>query len=802
MKKGETKLLKALETVSAGFAAGTVPVDILIKANETYCAAIGFDADSMDYQIKVAKSCMDAINGVEPDAELSKAIVPGTTKVIDGVMYVYSATTPGSKQAYDWHVVQKGSKSGKTVGRGSKLTGKQVDDKQKFINQLFPKDLSSLKVVKQLGGSTGAVLVEDVDGNQYVKKTGSNTSNEHVAAEYLSNQLYDILGVRTPDYEVYEDNGETVLLSRYIPNTRVPSAKDYKAMGEDLIADVVLANWDVYQNDNCLIDGSGRVIRVDNGSCLEWRAQGKKKNNPPFNNDVMKTYKDMMRFNPAVFSQQSDDEILAQIAKIRAKRDDIVAFLEESGQPQLAQVMGQRIDNLSQIEAFINKQKNLKNPVIVPRNLKDSTEMYREFTDAELDKMWKAAQGSGTRKLFQTNNSEGWALLSTICKERGFDARPRVLDDAAYWAFVKKAKNPQMFRGVTDGGGMSADECVASFKYDDACFYGQYGVWGEGIYAHMNDGTNNKDNTDTGHFSSDAYKAAMGYAGSNAGGILYLAYEDDVVLAKVEDLKAEILNNPPQQINTAQQKALASQIAALDKQISDATDELNNISDKTVQDVYKAMHYDGKAIGEMEMEIDSTDWGALTDEGEPDIPEWSDFIETRVAGWIKANGGTAVKGDGIMTFTLPNSRKSFTISEYQYSGPGAIKQKNQFTRPYHFALERLHQWVMTEHVAKVERAKQAAIDDLGDKINNLKTDIQNHKTNRAALNQQLNQLSNPDPDADIYSAIYSEVKSGSLEAIGVYAALKGYDGIYQPHGNGGPNSFAIILNRSKIVVKK
>lgn len=109
---------------------------------------------------------------------------------------------------------------------------------------------------------------------------------------------------------------------------------------------------------------------------------------------------------------------------------------------------------------------------------------------------------------------------------------------------------------------------------------------------------------------------------------------------------------------------------------------------------------------------------------------------------------------------------------------------------------------MTEHVAKVERAKQAAIDDLGDKINNLKTDIQNYKTNRASLNQQLNQLSNPDPDADIYSAIYSEVKGGSLEAIGVYAALKGYDGIYQPHGNGGPNSFAIILNRSKIVVKK
>ena len=799
--KNETKLLKALETVSAGFAVGTVTVDTLIKASEAYCAAIGLDVDSMDYQIKVAKSCIDALNGVEPDAELAKAIVPGTTKVIDGVMYVYSATAPGSQQPYNWHVVQKGAKSGKSVARSGKLSAKQVSDKQKFINQLFPKDLSSLKVIKRLGGSTGAELVEDVNGNQYVMKKGGNTSSEHVKSEYLANQLYDIFGVRTPDYELYDDGGEAVLLSRYIPNTRMPSAKDYQVMGENLIADVVLANWDVYQNDNCLVDGAGRVIRVDNGSCLEWRAQGKKKNNPPFNGDVMKTYKDMMKYNPAVFGQQTDNEILVQIQRVRARKDDIVTYLEESGQPILAQILGQRIDNLVQVEAYINKQKNLKNPTIQPRNLKDSTEMYRQFTDAELDKIWKAASGSGTGKLTY-RGSLGWDLLCTVCKERGFDARPRVLDDNAYWNFVAKAKNPQMFRGVTSGGGMSADECVASFKYDDACFYGNFGIYGEGIYAHVNDGTKNKDKTQTGHYSSDAYKAAMGYSGSNAGGILYLAYEDDVHLAKVDDLVKEINANPPQQANTAQGKVLANQINDLNNDIANLEDELNNLSDNTIKDVYKAMHYDGMAIGEMEMEIDSTDWGAVDDNGDPDIPEWSDFVEKRMAGWIKANGGTAVKGDGIMTFTLPNSRKSFVLSQYQYSGPGAIKQKNQFTRPYHYNLERFHQWVMTEHVAKVERAKKEAVDNLGPKITQLKTDIYNAKTQRNNLKTQLSTLSNPNPDADVYSAIYDSVKNGNLEAVGLYAALKGYDGIYQPHGNGGPNTFAVILNRSKVVVKK
>lgn len=801
MKK-EAKLLKALETVSAGYAAGTVPVDILIKANETYCAAAGIDIDSMDYQIKVAKSCIDALNGVEPDAELSKAIVPGTTKVIDGVMYVYSATAPGSQQPYDWHVVQKGAKSGKSVGRSGKLTGKQISDKQKFINQLFPKDLSTLKVIKQLGGSTGAKLVEDVNGNQYVMKRGSNTSSEHVTSEYLSNQLYDILGVRTPDYELYDDNGEAVLLSRYIPNTRVPSTKDYQVMGEELIADVVLANWDVYQNDNCLVDAAGRVIRVDNGSCLEWRAQGKKKNNPPFNSDVMKTYTDMLKYNPAVFGQQTDDEILVQIKRVRAKRDDIVAFLEDSGQSTLANVIGQRIDNLVQVEAYINKQKNLKNPTIQPRQLKDSTEMYRQFTDAELDKIWKAAQGTGTGKLTK-HGPMGWDLLCTICKERGFDARPRVVDDKTYWAFVAKAKNPQMFRGVTSGGGMTQDECVASFKYDDACFYGNYGIYGEGIYAHINDSkSGNHDNTDIGHYKSAAYKDALGYSGSAAGGILYLAYEDDVHIANVNDLEKEIKANPPQQVNSAQQQALATQIQDLNNDIRDLEDELTNLSDKTVKDVYAAMHYDGKAIGEMEMEIDSTDWGARDDNGDPDIPSWSDFVETRMTDWIKRNGGTATPGDGIMTFTLPNSRKSFTISEYQYSGPGAIKQKNSFTRPYHFALERFQQWVMTEHVAKVERAKKEAIDNLGPKITQLQNDIHTAKTQRHTLKDQLNQLTNPNPDADIYSAIYESVRNGNKEPIGLYAALKGYDGVYVPNGNSSGHGFAVILNRSKIVVKR
>ena len=59
---------------------------------------------------------------------------------------------------------------------------------------------------------------------------------------------------------------------------------------------------------------------------------------------------------------------------------------------------------------------------------------------------------------------------------------------------------------------------------------------------------------------------------------------------------------------------------------------------------------------------------------------------------------------------------------------------------------------------------------------------------------------------DIYSRIYNRVKTekyrtrgGNKSLLGIYAALKGYDGIYQPDGNDSGHGFVIILNRSKIV---
>ena len=248
-------LREALNKIAHRHSMGNIPDDVLIKACDNYKINSNF-SDDYDYSLIVSKSFYDHINGVEPNKEICKGVLPGQTKMIDGVMYVYTAT-PNAKTDYDWRVVTKGTKTNKSVGRGSGLSSTSVQSKQKFVNDMFPKDLSVLKVVKQLGGSTGAVLVEDkVTNQQYVMKKGTNTSNEHIKSEYLANQLYDAMGQRVPDYELYDDNGTAVMLSKFIPMTRMPKTSDYAEMAKGLISDVLLANWDVYQNDNCLIDSA------------------------------------------------------------------------------------------------------------------------------------------------------------------------------------------------------------------------------------------------------------------------------------------------------------------------------------------------------------------------------------------------------------------------------------------------------------------------------------------------------------------------------------------------------------------
>ena len=91
--------------------------------------------------------------------------------------------------------------------------------------------------------------------------------------------------------------------------------------------------------------------------------------------------------------------------------------------------------------------------------------------------------------------------------------------------------------------------------------------------------------------------------------------------------------------------------------------------------------------------------------------------------------------------------------------------------------------------------------ELKDKVNKNEIDYRNKE--KEYNDEVAKNTSNPD---DIYNKIYQQVKDCKYRStgeekslLGIYAALKGYDGIYQPDGNSSGHGFVVVLNRSKII---
>lgn len=789
MSEKAVNIREALETVALEFSRGNCSIDLLVKACESYKIKTGFD-DGMDYQILVAKSCYDHINGVAPDVEIEKAILPGTTKVIEGVMYVYSPTAPGSKQPYAWHVQRK-------VARGKTLDDAQVSKKQARINQMFPQDLSSLKVIGAAGGSTGAKIVEDVNGNRFIMKRGDasgNTNNGHIQNEYLANQIYDMLGMRVPDFELYDDNGTAVLLSRFIPGCSKPvPSKDYKAMVQGFIADTVMANWDVYQNDNCLIDYAGRVVRVDNGGSLEYRAQGKKK---PFDEDVLKSFLGMIQYNQVAYSNLKPSDVLNQIRQIQAKKQDVVEYLKQSGNTVLADIVGKRIDNLKDVEKYLQSQRAITEIPIKPRKLKSHADMYRPLTSEELKKIYDANPGTNGRGKLLNTGKNGWEMLSQVCQLRGFDARPLVVTEDEYWKLVAKNPERQFYRGL-DNSYISTDTSVKSLLFDDDCFYGTQAAYGEGIYAHRNDnnGTSNRNDRTT-YKKERAWEHAKEYA-HQGGAIVKGLIADDAKIVKFDDIKGELDRFTPGAKDPDEVKKIQGEIAKIDARLASIQKQIDNFDVNLKAAVFAKMKFDEASAADMSQTIDDVDWGKVDAFGEREIPTFNEFVVGKMGDWVKAQGGTVTVGKGMVTFELPNSNEKCVINTYQYNGPFSILRKNPFAPAYNAAVNRFVNWMETEHIAKAYQTLKEERDSSGDSVNALKQQKVNVEAERRGKEAELADSTNVS-ETTMLGAIYKN--KGYRQVLGLFAAIKGYDAIEVRNGNGDKNSFYIILNRSKLIV--
>ena len=780
----------ALERISQ-FALDDSSYDTLIKACDAYKIKSDDFMDDYEYHLYVSKSIADFLNEVAQDVEICKAILPGQTKNVDGIVYIWTLT-PGATTTYDWRVYK-----GHVLAGNAKQTSKKADMNVAYVNDMFPKDISNLKVIKALGGSTGAQLVEDSKGNQYVMKKGSNTSNGHVASEYMATQLYHILGQRVPDMEMYDDGkGNKTLLSKFIPFAKVPDSSNYPDMAKGYAADALLSNWDVYKNDNILIDSAGRLVRVDNGGSLFYKAQGGMKG---FDNDV-NDWASMLKYNPTVLGNLTNKEKVDQINEVIKKKDDVLNFISLSGDAVLADVMIKRFSSLEKIKKDIEDADKKLNRTVLPRTLLPDVDMYREFSDDELKDFWSQANGSSADGKLNNTGKHGWELLDTICQSRGFDARPLVVEHKNYWDKIAKG-DIQLFRGLDDGRGKTALYWADEFKYTDECFYGTMGYYGQGIYFHVNDGAN-KQRTEADYKKSDAYSHAHQYAHSG-GQILECTMNKSAKVAKIEDLKKEI-----EKLTTFDTQAALAKQAEVDnlyKELEIKKDELLHITEKVTADIKADMHWDEASLVDHQLTIDSIDWGKLDDDDKPDYPKFDDFFGKNITKWVTSNGGTVTEkapNSNVFILKMPNSKTSLMFSKYRYEN-NAIKQKNAFTNPYSYPVQEFQEWFMNNHYKVIDKAVTKGVDEMGDKVAAMKGEVNALFKANVTAKEELDALKKPkNADADVYSAIYDNTRHHNREAIGVYAALKGYDALIAPDGNGRGNSFMVVLNRSKIIVKK
>lgn len=222
----------------------------------------------------------------------------------------------------------------------------------------FPDDPRGLKVVQSLGGSTGAKMVEDENGNKWVFKEGN--SPEHVREEFATEEVYRSMGVAIPDSHLYDGtDGRPVKLSRWIEGKELGalSPKDRGRAEAEIrkgfAADALLGNWDAVgaNGDNVLVDGDGKVWRIDVGGSMRFRAQGKLKDAKDWNEyptdlwSLKRSSSAHDQIRAKIFSDLKHDERVRQMREVVARRKEIL----KAANPENVETLKARLDQFADL---------------------------------------------------------------------------------------------------------------------------------------------------------------------------------------------------------------------------------------------------------------------------------------------------------------------------------------------------------------------------------------------------------------------------------------------------------------------
>lgn len=134
------------------------------------------------------------------------------------------------------------------------------------------------------GGSNTGGFYTGKDGVERYVKLYDNPGQAH--GEHLSNQLYRDLGIDAPESELFEYVDEKGTKRTGYASRILPGAKQLREVGltkeradkilDGFAADAFTANWDAVGlvQDNIVVLPNGKLVRIDNGGTLLYRARG------------------------------------------------------------------------------------------------------------------------------------------------------------------------------------------------------------------------------------------------------------------------------------------------------------------------------------------------------------------------------------------------------------------------------------------------------------------------------------------------------------------------------------------------
>ena len=206
---------------------------------------------------------------------------------------------------------------------------------QQQTHSQLPDMSNNLVQVGPSEGSQPGGWFQAQDGTRYYVKfahTSQNTiRDDQLRAEFVSNQVYQRLGIAVPQVQLATIGGKLATVSQEVHNLRSVEEEELKSNKQvnlGFLADAFLANWDVAASNNMQIDADGNVFRLDQGGTLNSRARGEPKQ---FTEDIPEI-ETLVEHNPVVFSQVKTADTREMASRINGLSDEDLQQIVESAQ--------------------------------------------------------------------------------------------------------------------------------------------------------------------------------------------------------------------------------------------------------------------------------------------------------------------------------------------------------------------------------------------------------------------------------------------------------------------------------------